>query len=68
MDAAFETMCTAGATMVFPIVEFCGERMGRLRDPFGHLWLLIQRVEELSPDEVQRRRDAWTPTRQPPKT
>ena len=48
VDAAFETMCTAGATIVFPIVEFCGERMGRLRDPFGHLWLLIQRVEELA--------------------
>jgi PhnB protein len=67
VDAAFETMCTAGATIVFPVVEFCGERMGRLRDPFGHLWLLIQRVEELSPDEVQRRRDAWTPARQPPR-
>ncbi|HSY38179.1 MAG TPA: VOC family protein [Polyangia bacterium] len=68
VDAAFETMCAAGATVVFPIVEFCGERMARLRDPYGHLWLLVERVEELSPDEIQRRRDAWTPPRQPPKT
>jgi PhnB protein len=68
VDAAFETMCAAGATVVFPIVEFCGERMARLRDPYGHLWLLIQRIEELSPDEIQRRRDAWTPPRQLAKT
>src|ERR1019366_434139 len=33
VDAAFETMCAAGATVVFPVVEFCGERMARLRDP-----------------------------------
>jgi PhnB protein len=68
VDVAFGTMCAAGATVVFPIVEFCGERMARLRDPYGHLWLLIERTEELSPREVQRRRDAWTPPRQPSKT
>jgi PhnB protein len=68
VDAAFEAMCGAGATVVFPIVEFCGERMARLRDPYGHLWLLTQRIEELPPDEIQRRRDAWVPTGQPSKT
>jgi hypothetical protein len=31
--------------------------MGRVRDPFGHLWLLRQRVEQLSAEEVQRRRN-----------
>jgi PhnB protein len=65
---AFDRMCAAGATVAFPIVEFCGERMARLRDPFGHLWLITQRVEELSPDEVQRQRDAWMPPGRPPKT
>ena len=48
----------AGASVVFPIQEFCGERMARLRDPFGHLWILSQRIEELSTEEKQRRRDA----------
>jgi len=32
--------------------------MARLRDPFGHLWILSQRIEELSIEEKQRRRDA----------
>jgi PhnB protein len=61
VSAAFEKMAASGATVVFPIVEFCGERMARLRDPYGHLWLLVQRLEELSPDEIQRRRDGWAP-------
>jgi PhnB protein len=61
VDAVFKRMCGAGATVVFPLVEFCGERMGRMRDPFGHIWILSQRVEDLSPEETQRRRDAWAP-------
>ena len=59
VDAVFSSMCAAGATVLIPVIEFCGERMARLRDPYGHLWLLIQRVEELPPDKIQRRRDAW---------
>jgi PhnB protein len=60
-DALFERMCGAGAAVVFPMLEFCGERMGRVRDPFGHLWILKTRLEELSVDEIKPRRDAWTP-------
>jgi PhnB protein len=59
VNAAFDGMCGAGATVVFPLIEFCGERMGRVRDPFGHLWILRQRIEEPSVEETQRRRDAW---------
>ena len=61
VDALFARMCGAGAAVVFPLVEFCGERMGRVRDPFGHLWILSQQIEELSPEEIQRRRDTWVP-------
>lgn len=68
VDAVFERMVTAGAVVVFPLVDFCGDRMGRLRDPFGHLWLISQRLEELSAEEVQRRRDVWSPTRAAAKT
>jgi PhnB protein len=57
-DALFESMCRAGATVVFPLQTFCGERMARVRDPFGHLWILIERIEDLSHEEIQKRRDA----------
>jgi PhnB protein len=61
VDAAFERMRDAGAAVVFGLADFCGDRMARLRDPFGHLWILSERIEELSASEVQRRRDAWRP-------
>ena len=59
-DAAtsLERVCEAGATIVFPLQEFCGERMARVRDPFGHLWILVERIENLTVDEIQKRRDA----------
>lgn len=63
VDVLFARACDAGATVVFPLQDFCGERMGRLRDPFGHLWILVQRIEDLSPEEFQRRRDAFAAAR-----
>jgi predicted kinase len=57
-SAAVTSMVEAGASIVFPIQEFLGERMARLRDPFGHLWLIRQRLEELSRSEIQAERDA----------
>jgi len=35
--------------------RFYGERGGRLRDPFGQQWMLSQRIEQVSPDEMNRR-------------
>ena len=57
-DATCAALVEAGASVVFPVQELLGERMARVRDPFGHLWLLRQRLEELSIDEHQRQRDA----------
>jgi uncharacterized glyoxalase superfamily protein PhnB len=34
---------------------FYGERSGRVRDPFGHEWLIGHSIEEVSPEEMQRR-------------
>lgn len=59
VDAAFARAVAAGAEVVVPLTnQFYGHRDGRLRDPFGHEWLLSQKVEEVSPDEMQRRWNA----------
>jgi PhnB protein len=55
----FDRVCRAGAAVVFPPQDFCGERMCRVRDPYGHLWILRQRLEELSVEEIKKRRDAF---------
>ena len=55
-DAMSQRAVAAGATMLMPPTDqFYGERSCRLRDPFGHNWLLGHSIEKLDPDEMQRR-------------
>ena len=54
-----EKAIAAGASQVTPLTtQFYGHRDSRVRDPFGHEWLLSQKVEDVSPEEMQRRWDA----------
>jgi PhnB protein len=56
VDAVWERAVRAGADVVFPLADqFYGERGGRLRDPFGHQWMLSRRLEVVSPEEMARR-------------
>jgi uncharacterized glyoxalase superfamily protein PhnB len=49
----------AGGTMVMPPTDqFYGERSCKVRDPFGHVWMLGHEIEKLSYEEMQRRYDA----------
>jgi PhnB protein len=55
-DAVGARMERAGATVIYPISDWpYGQRGGRLADPFGHLWMIAQPIEDLSPEEIQRR-------------
>jgi PhnB protein len=58
-DALAKQAVEAGATMLMePTNQPHGERQCRLRDPFGHEWLLGQQIESVSREEMQRRLDA----------
>ena len=66
VDSAFRQAIDAGATEKRPVeTQFWGDRMGTLTDPFGHMWSLATHVEEVSPDEMQRRMDAMMAESQP---
>lgn len=55
-DAVIARAVDAGATLERPPQdEFYGERGGVVRDPFGHRWNIGHSIEELSPEEMQRR-------------
>ncbi len=55
-DEIGERAVAAGATMLMPPTDqFYGERSCRLRDPFGHAWLLGHSIEKVEPEEMQRR-------------
>ena len=56
VDATFERAMAAGARSIRPVEDqFYGDRMGKLEDPFGHVWMLASRKENLSHAEVERR-------------
>ena len=55
-EVAFEKAVAAGARVVTELADSAwGDRGGRLRDPFGNIWWVMARVEEVEPDESWRR-------------
>jgi PhnB protein len=56
VDATWNRAVAAGAEVVYELDDqFYGERGGRLRDPFGHQWMLSKRTERLTPQEINER-------------
>ncbi|HET7618320.1 MAG TPA: VOC family protein [Vicinamibacterales bacterium] len=61
VDAAFKRAVDAGGTVERPVEnQFYGDRSGTLIDPFGHRWTLSTHVEDVSPEEMNRRMEQWT--------
>jgi uncharacterized glyoxalase superfamily protein PhnB len=55
-DAVIRDALAAGATLVRPASDqFHGERSGTVRDPFGHEWNVGHSIEDVTPEEMQRR-------------
>ena len=55
-DAVFQQALRAGATAVTEMTEMSwGDRVGRVRDPFGNLWWIQTRIADLSVEEMGRR-------------
>jgi PhnB protein len=56
VDAAVGRAVAAGATLLRPVADqFYGDRTAKLADPFGHIWHLATRQENVPPAEMQRR-------------
>jgi uncharacterized glyoxalase superfamily protein PhnB len=61
-DAWYKRAMSAGAkSMMEPTDQFYGDRNGGVEDPAGNYWWIATRLEDLSPEELQRRSQAaWT--------
>jgi PhnB protein len=56
VDKAFERAIAAGAKAEMPPQDmFWGDRYGRLIDPFGQPWSLATHIEDITPEEMQKR-------------
>jgi PhnB protein len=55
-DSVFERAVDAGAEARRPVEDkFYGDRLGSFEDPFGHHWHVATHVEDVPPDEMEKR-------------
>ena len=60
VDAVVARAEAAGARIREPVTTFVtGDRFGSVLDPFGQRWAVMTRVEEVSPEETERRLAEW---------
>ena len=56
VDEVFNRAVAAGAVVNKPLQnQFYGDRNGTVVDPFGHKWSIATHVEDVSPEEMERR-------------
>ena len=56
VDGVFKRALEAGATSVQgPEDHFYGDRVAMFDDPFGHRWNIATHIEDVPPDEMERR-------------
>ena len=60
VDATYQRALKAGATSVrAPENAFYGDRTSSVQDPFGNMWGIATHVEDVPPDEMERRAEAF---------
>jgi PhnB protein len=56
VDDVFARAIKAGAKEIAPVQDqFYGDRSGQFEDPFGHRWNVASHVEDVSPEEMEKR-------------
>lgn len=59
VDALFAQAVDVGAKVIKLVQDqFYGDRAGTLEDPFGHVWFLATHMEDITPEEVNKRAEA----------
>jgi PhnB protein len=52
-DETFERALGDGAEEIYPLADqFYGDRAGRVRDPFGHHWIIATRIREVPEEDM----------------
>jgi PhnB protein len=60
VDAVFSRAIAGGARVDAPLQDmFWGDRSGRITDPFGQQWGIATHKEDVAPEEMKRRQDAF---------
>jgi PhnB protein len=60
VDKTFDAAVTAGAKVDMKLEnQFWGDRFGKITDPYGHQWGIATHVEDLTPEEIGKRAQAF---------
>ncbi len=60
VDTIFNRALAAGARVDMPVADmFWGDRYGKLTDTFGHQWGIATHTEDVAPEEIGRRAEAF---------
>lgn len=51
---------SGGASVEEPADQFYGDRRAAVRDPVGNIWFLATKVEDVSPEEMAKRMEAFS--------
>ena len=61
VDSVVQRAIDAGCRVDMPIQNmFWGDRYGKFTDPFGHSWGVATHIEDVAPEEMQRRTEAMS--------
>jgi PhnB protein len=56
VDACVTRATSKGGRILKPVQDqFYGDRSGTVLDPFGHIWTIATHIEDVAPEEMQRR-------------
>ena len=59
-DAHFNRATSAGCEKIFPLADaFWGDRMGKVKDPYGHCWAFATHQWNYTPEEMQNGQEEW---------
>lgn len=59
-DNLFNKAVAAGAKALMPMADmFWGDRAGTVTDPFGHQWTIATHKEDVSPEDMKKRGQAF---------
>jgi PhnB protein len=61
VDSVYNRAVEAGSRVDMTLDNmFWGDRYGKFTDPFGHQWAIATHVEDVAPEEMQRRSEEMT--------
>jgi PhnB protein len=59
-DVVYSKALTEGCTVIYEMMDaFWGDRMGTVKDPYGHVWAIASQKWILSREETAKNQEEW---------